>query len=46
MRKYPVAWFHILAFGSSWFGMIAAVLASQGIAPFYRPLLFIMSQKA
>ena len=39
MRKYPVTWFYILAFGISWLGMISAVLGSRGIAPFYNPLL-------
>lgn len=43
MRKYPVAWFYILAFGMSWLGMISAVLASRGIAPFYRPYFLILS---
>ena len=44
MRKYPIAWFYILAFGISWLGMISTVLASRGIAPFDSPyfqLLFI-----
>lgn len=44
MRKHPVAWFYILAFGMSWLGMISIVLASRGIAPFNNPyfqLLFI-----
>jgi membrane protease YdiL (CAAX protease family) len=43
MRKYPVAWFYILAFGISWLGMISVVLASQGIAPFYRPYFLVLS---
>jgi uncharacterized protein len=43
MRKYPVAWFYILAFGFSWLGMISAVLASRGIAPFYRPYFLVLS---
>ena len=44
MRKHPIVWFYILAFGISWLGMISAVLASRGIAPFnsrYFQLLFI-----
>lgn len=43
MKKYPVAWFYILAFGISWLGMISAVLASRGIAPFYRPYFLVLS---
>ena len=43
MRKYPIAWFYILAFGISWLGMISAVLASRGIAPFYRPYFLVLS---
>ncbi len=43
MRKYPIAWFYILAFGISWLGMISAVLASRGIAPFYRPYFLFLS---
>lgn len=43
MRKYPVAWFYILAFGISWIGMISVVLASRGIAPFYRPYFLVLS---
>lgn len=42
MRKYPVAWFYILAFGISWLGMISMVLASRGIAPFYRPYFLVL----
>lgn len=44
MRKYPVAWFYILAFGLSWLGMISGVLASRDIPPFdshYFQFLFI-----
>jgi uncharacterized protein len=43
MRKHPIAWFYILAFGISWIGMISVVLASQGIAPFYRPYFLVLS---
>jgi membrane protease YdiL (CAAX protease family) len=43
MRKYPVTWFYILAFGISWLGMISIVLASRGIAPFYRPYFLFLS---
>jgi uncharacterized protein len=43
MKKYPVAWFYILAFGISWLGLISAVLASRGIAPFYRPYFLVLS---
>ena len=44
MRKYPVAWFYILAFGFSWLGMISGVLTLRDIPPFdnfYFQLLFI-----
>jgi uncharacterized protein len=43
MRKYPVAWFYILAFGISWFGMMSVVLASQGVAPFDSPYFLVLS---
>ncbi len=39
MRKHPVAWFYILAFGISWVGLIPGVLGSRGIAPFDSPLV-------
>ena len=43
MKKYPIIWFYIFAFGISWFGMISGVLASRGIAPFYRPYCLVLS---
>ena len=43
MRKYPIVWFYILAFGISWLGMISAVLASRDIAPLYRPYFLVLS---
>jgi uncharacterized protein len=43
MRKYPLTWFYILAFGISWLGMISIVLNSRGIAPFYRPYFLVLS---
>ncbi len=43
MRKYPITWFYILAFGISWLGMISVVLASRDIAPFYRPYFLFLS---
>lgn len=43
MRKYPVAWFYILAFGISWLGMISIVLGSQGITPFDSPYFQFLS---
>jgi uncharacterized protein len=43
MRKYPIAWFYILAFGISWLGMISVVLVSRGIAPSYRPYFLVFS---
>jgi uncharacterized protein len=43
MRKYPVIWFYILAFGISWLGMISIVLSSRGIAPFDSPYFQFLS---
>jgi uncharacterized protein len=43
MRKYPIAWFYILAFGISWLGMISTVLGSRGIAPFDSPYFQFLS---
>lgn len=43
MRKYPLTWFYILAFGISWLGMISAVLGSRGITPFDNPYFQILS---
>jgi len=43
MKKHPVTWFYILAFGISWIGMISVVLASRDIAPFYRPYFLVLS---
>jgi uncharacterized protein len=43
MRKYPVTWFYILAFGISWLGMISVVLSSRGIAPFDSPYFQFLS---
>jgi uncharacterized protein len=43
MRKYPIAWFYILAFGISWLDMIPGALGSHGIAPFNSPyVLFLL----
>jgi uncharacterized protein len=43
MRKYPLTWFYILAFGISWLGMISIVLSSRGIAPFDSPYFQFLS---
>ena len=43
MKKHPVTWFYILAFGISWLGMISAALGSHGIAPFDRPYVQLLS---
>jgi uncharacterized protein len=43
MRKYPLTWFYILAFGISWLGMISIVLTSRGIAPFDSPYFQFLS---
>jgi len=43
MKKHPVTWFYILAFGISWLGMISAVLGSRAIAPFDSPYVQILS---
>lgn len=37
MRKHPLVWFYILAFGFSWLGWMPAALGSHGIAPFDAP---------
>jgi membrane protease YdiL (CAAX protease family) len=37
MRKHPVVWFYILAFGISWLGWIPVAIGSHGIAPFDSP---------
>ncbi len=42
MRKYPVVWFYILAFGLSWLGWIPGALGSHGIAPFDAPYFQIL----
>jgi uncharacterized protein len=43
MKKHPVIWFYILAFGISWLGMISAALGSRAIAPFDSPYVQILS---
>jgi membrane protease YdiL (CAAX protease family) len=43
MRKYPIAWFYILAFGISWLGMVPGALGSHGIAPFDSPYFQLLS---
>jgi uncharacterized protein len=43
MRKYPVTWFYLLAFGISWLGMISILLSSRGIAPFDSPYFQFLS---
>ena len=43
MKKYPVAWFYLLAFGISWIGMISAALGSHRIAPFGSPYIQLLS---
>ena len=37
MRKHPIAWFYILAFGISWLGWVPVASGSHGIAPFDNP---------
>lgn len=34
MRKHPVVWFYILAFGISWLGLLPGIFGAKGIAPF------------
>jgi len=43
MKKYPIAWFYILAFAISWLGMILAALGSHRIAPFDSPYIQLLS---
>jgi membrane protease YdiL (CAAX protease family) len=42
MRKYPVAWFYILAFVISWIGLIPGVLVSRGVAQFDNPYVHLL----
>ena len=37
MKKNPVVWFYVLAFGITWLGMIPGALGSHGISPFDNP---------
>jgi len=37
MRKSPITWFYILAFGISWLGWVPLALGSHGISPFDKP---------
>jgi membrane protease YdiL (CAAX protease family) len=39
MKKHPVIWFYVLAFGISWIGLIPGVLGSRGIASFDSPFI-------
>ncbi len=43
IKKHPVVWFYLLAFSTSWLGMISIVLVSRSIAPFYRPYFLLLS---
>jgi membrane protease YdiL (CAAX protease family) len=43
MKKHPITWFYILAFGISWLGMVSAALGSHGIAPFDSPYVQLLS---
>lgn len=43
MRKHPLTWFYILAFGISWLGMISIVLSARGIAPVDSPYFQFLS---
>ena len=43
MKKHPVTWFYILAFGIAWIGMMSAALGSHGIAPFDSPYVQLLS---
>ncbi|MBW4465724.1 MAG: CPBP family intramembrane metalloprotease [Pegethrix bostrychoides GSE-TBD4-15B] len=43
MKKHPIIWFYILAFGISWLGMISAALGSHRIAPFDSPYIQLLS---
>jgi uncharacterized protein len=42
LKKYPVVWFYVLAFGISWIGLIPGVLGSRGIAPFDNPYVQLL----
>ncbi len=43
MKKHPITWFYILAFGISWLGMISAALGSHRIAPFDSPYIQLLT---
>jgi uncharacterized protein len=43
VRKHPVTWFYILAFGISWLGMISIVLSARAITPFDSPYFQLLS---
>lgn len=43
MKKHPVVWFYLLAFGITWIGMVPAALGSHGIAPFDNPYFQLLS---
>ncbi len=38
MKKHPVIWFYVLAFGISWLGWLPVVAGSHGISPFTEPV--------
>lgn len=42
MKKHPLIWFYVLAFGLSWFGWVPLALGSHGIAPFDNPSFQIL----
>lgn len=42
MKKHPLIWFYILAFGISWLGWMPVVLGSHGIAPFDSPFFQVL----
>jgi len=42
MRKHPVFWFYVLAFGISWLGWMPTVMASRGVGPFDQPVFRLL----
>jgi hypothetical protein len=42
MKKYPLVWFYILAFGIAWLGWVPVALGSRGLAPIGFPFLLVL----
>ncbi len=42
MKKHPLVWFYVLAFGISWFGWLPIAAGSQGVSPFDHPIFQVL----